>query len=169
MTFQVTIILCVLLAIIFNLVGFFILWVIDWNFRFLDFDCFVSLMLYHCLRCWPNNKTTLCRRFVLDAITTVSSMLKCSIWKVLLFIPNTQCWFNAEQIYATLAPHWNIIWYRPMYFSYLNVESVQRVQVGLSPVTKSPYWLTKLHSWGFSRHLHHWPDIDPHKEPKNPV
>ena len=46
-------------------------------------------MLYHCLRRRPNIKTTLRRRFVFDAITTVISMLICSIWKVLLFVSST--------------------------------------------------------------------------------
>ena len=138
------------LTTILNIVGLLLLWEIDWNFRFLDSDFFVGLMLYHCLRRWPNIKTTLRRRFVFDAITTVSSMLKCSIWKVILFISNTQCWFNAEQPSATLAPHWNIIGYRPLYFNWLNVQGAERVQVGRVASDNGPlYWMAKIHSWAF--------------------
>ena len=56
-----------------------------------------------------------------------SSMSKCIIWTVLLFISSTHFWFNAEQLSATLVPHWNIIGYRPLCFNWLNVESAQRV------------------------------------------
>ena len=42
----------------------------------------VGLMLYHCPRRRPNIKTTLCRRFVLDGITTVILIVKCSTLKV---------------------------------------------------------------------------------------
>ena len=83
MTFQVTIMFELrfvrFLATIFNIVGLFLLWESDWNFRFLNSDFFVGLMLYHCLRRWPNMEITLRRRFLFDAITTVSSMLNCSI------------------------------------------------------------------------------------------
>ena len=58
---------------------FFLKVILNWNFRLLDFYFFVGLMLYHCLRRWPNIKTTLRRRFVFDGITTVSSMVICSI------------------------------------------------------------------------------------------
>ena len=44
--------------------------ILNWNYKFLDSDFFVGLMLYHCLRCWPNIKTTLCRCFVFNGITT---------------------------------------------------------------------------------------------------
>ena len=69
-------------------------WVIfimrDWlEFYISGFWLHIGLMLYHCLRRWPNIKTTLRRRFVFD--TTVSSMLKCNISKVLLFML-VQCW-----------------------------------------------------------------------------
>ena len=47
--------------------------------EFLDCDFLVGLMLYHSLRCWPNIKTTLRRRFVQDVITTLSPILKCSL------------------------------------------------------------------------------------------
>ena len=125
----------------------------DWNFRFLDSDFFLGLMLYHCLLRWPNIKTRLHRRFVFDAITTVSSMLKCR--KVLLSISMTQCRFNAEQPSATLAPHWNIIGYRYM------------VQVCLSLLTMGPYirWPRFM---GFFRHVHHCTNINPHSDPDNP-
>ena len=63
-------------ATILNIVWLFLLWENDWNFRFLDYDFFVGLLLYHCLWRWPKIKTTW--RFVFDAIITVSSMLKCS-------------------------------------------------------------------------------------------
>ena len=86
---------------------FFLKAILNWNFRLLDFDFFVGLMLYYCLRRWPNIKTTLRRRFVFDGITTVNSMLICSIWKVLLFISNTQCWFKAEQL-SELEDYWQI-------------------------------------------------------------
>ena len=135
------------LATIWNIVGLFLLWEIVWNFKFLDSDFFVDLMLYHCLWFWPNIKTTLRRRFVFDAITSVSSMLKCSILKVLLFISNTQCWFNAQQPSATLTPHWNIIGYRPLHFNWLNVEGAQRGQASVSPLTMGPYvdWPRFIH------------------------
>ena len=63
-----------ILIMFFSLKPFF-----NWNFGLLDFDFFVGLMLYHCLRHWPNFKTTLRQRFVFDGITTFSSMLICSI------------------------------------------------------------------------------------------
>ena len=108
-------------------------------------------MLYHCPQRWPNIKTTLRRRFVFDAFTTVSSMLISSIWKVPLFVSNTQWWFNAEQPSATLAPHWNSIGYRPLYFNWLNVEGAQRVQAGRVASDNGPlYWLAKMHSWASS-------------------
>ena len=151
MTFQVTIMFGLrfvrFLVTIWNIVGLFLLWQIDWNFRFLDSDLFFGLMLYHCLRCWPNIKTTLRRRFVFAAFTTVSSMLIYRIWKVPLFVSNTQCWFNAEQPSATLAPHWNSIGYRPLYSNWLNVEDAQRVQPVVSPLTMGPYidWPRFIH------------------------
>ena len=142
MTFQATIMFGLrfvrFLATILNIVGLFLLWQIDWNLKFLDSDFFVGLMLYHCLWRWPNIKTTLRRRFVFDAFTNVSSMLICRIWKVPLFVSNTQCWFNAEQPSATLAPHWNSIGYRPLYFNRLNVKGAQRVQAGHVPLTMGP-------------------------------
>ena len=115
------------MATILNIVGLFLLWEFDWNFRFLDSDFFVGLMLYYCLWRWENIKTTLRRRFVFDAITAACPMFKCRICKVLLFISSTQCWFNAEQLSATLAPHWNIIGYRPLYFNWINAEGARRV------------------------------------------
>ena len=133
------------LATILNIVGLFLLWEIDWHFRFLDSDFFVGLMLYHCLRRWPNNKTTLRRRFVFDAITTVISMLIFNIWKVLLLVSSTQCCFNAEQLSAMLGLHWNIIGYRPLYFNWLNVEGDQRVQAGHVACDNRPlYWLARF-------------------------
>ena len=155
MIFQVTIMFGLrfvrFLATILNIVELFLLWDIDRNFRFLDSDYFLALMLYHSLRRWPNIKTTLHRRFVFDVIATVSSMLICSIWKVLLFVSNTQCLFNAEQPSATLAPHWNIIRYRTLYFNWLNVEGAQRVQAGRVASDTGPlYWLAKIHSWASS-------------------
>ena len=149
MTFQVTIMFGLrfvrFLATILNIAGLFSLWEIDWNFRFLDSDFFVGLMLYHCLRRWPNIETTLRRCFVFDAFTTVSSMLICSIWKVLLFVSNTQCWFNAEQPSATLAQHWNIIGYRPLYFIWLNVVGAERVKAGLSLLGPYNDWPRFIH------------------------
>ena len=146
MTFQVTILFRLrfvrFLATILNIFGLFLLWDIDWNFRFLDSDLFLGLMLYHCLRRWPNIKTTLRRRFVFDAITTVSSMLKCRIWKVLLSISNAQCWFDAEQPSGTLAPHWNIIGYRPLYFNWLNVQGAS---LSVASDNGPLYWLAKIH------------------------
>ena len=53
--------------------------ILNWNFRLLDSDFFIGLMLHHCLRRWPNIKTTLRRHFVFYGITTASSMLLCSI------------------------------------------------------------------------------------------
>ena len=139
------------LATILNFVGLFLLWEIDWNFRFLDSDFFVGLMLYRCLRSWPNVKTTLRRRFVFDTFTTVSLMLICSIWKVLLFVSNTQYYVNAEQRSATITLHWNIIGYRPLYCNWLNVEGAQRVQAGgVASDTGPLYWLAKIHSWASS-------------------
>ena len=38
----------------------------------------VDQLVYHCLRRWPNIKTTLGRRFVFDIITTVILIGKCS-------------------------------------------------------------------------------------------
>ena len=55
--------------------------ILNWNFSILETDFFVGLMLYPCLRHWPIIKKTLRRRFVFDAFTTVSSMLKFSILK----------------------------------------------------------------------------------------
>ena len=77
------------------------------------------------------------------SLSAMQCNVKGSIWKVLLFISNTQCCFDAGPLSATLGPHWNIIGYRPMYFNLINVEGDQRVQVCLSPVTKGPYWLVK--------------------------
>ena len=78
-------------------------------------------------------------------------MLICSIWKVLLFVSNTQCWFNAEQTSATLAPNWNIIGYRLLYFNWLNVEGAQRVQAGRVASDTGPLnWLAKIYSWASS-------------------
>ena len=76
-------------------------------------------------------------------------MLKCSIWKVLLFISNTQCLFNAEQLSATLAPYWNIIGWRPLYFNLLHVESAQRVQVGRVTSDNGPLYklLARVCAW----------------------
>ena len=152
MTFQVTIMFGLrfvrFLATILNIVELFLLWQIAWNFWFLDSDFFVGLMLYHCLRRWPIIKTTLRRRFVFDAFTTVSSMLICSIWNVPLFVSNTQCWFNVKQPSATLAPHWKSIGHRPLYFNLLNVEGAQRVQAGGVASDNGPlYWPAKIHSW----------------------
>ena len=127
------------------------LWEVDWNFRFLDSAFFVSLMLYHCLWYWQNIKTTLRRRFVFDAIKTASSMLKYRIWKVLLFISSTQCWFNAESLRVTLAPHWNIIGYRPLYFNWLNVEGSRRV--GHVASDKGPLFNNQDLFMGFCRHV----------------
>ena len=50
---------------------------------------YVGLMLYHCLRRRPNNKTTLGVRFVFDGITTVDLIVKCSTYKITNV--NTQC------------------------------------------------------------------------------
>ena len=58
-----------------RLIGIFFLAVIlNLNFRLLYSNFFIGLLLY--LRRWPNIKTTLCRRFVFDGITTVSSIFK---------------------------------------------------------------------------------------------
>ena len=126
----------------------------------------VGLMLCHCLWRWQNIKTTLRRRFVLEAIITASSMLKCRIGKVLLFISSTQCWFNAEQLSATLAPHWNIIGYRPLCFNLLNVESAQRV--GRVASDKGPLFDNQDAFMDFSRHVNHWTEVSSHSDPKNP-
>ena len=53
--------------------------ILNLTFRLLDSDFFVGLMLYHCLRRWPNINTTVRRPFKFDGITTISSMLKCNI------------------------------------------------------------------------------------------
>ena len=129
-------------------------------------DFFIGLMLYHCLWRWQNIKTTLSRRFVFDAITTASSILKCTIWKVLLFISSTQCWFNTEQLSATLTPHWNIIGHRPLYFNWLNVEGAQRV--GRVASGKGPLFNYQHSFMGFCRHLNHWTNVGPHSDPENP-
>ena len=85
--------------------------ILNYNFSLLDSDLFVGLMLYQCLWRWPNIKTTLRRRFIFDGITTVSSIWKFSIWKVLLSISKTQCWLNAcLPPSATLAPHETLLY-----------------------------------------------------------
>ena len=66
------------------------------------------------------------------------TMFTGSVWNVLLLLSNTQCWFNAEQLSATLVPHWNSIWYRTLYFNLLNVEGAQRGQVGRVDSDKGP-------------------------------
>ena len=54
-----------------------------------------------------------------------------------------------------------------MYFNLLNVEGAQRVQVGVSPLTKGPYGNQDSFR-GFCRRLHHWTNIHLHSDPDNP-
>ena len=97
-------------------------------------------MLYHCLRRWPNIKTTLRRRFVFDAITTVSSMVKCRRW------PHIETLLDIGLC--------------------ILIDKMYRVQVCLSPLTMGAFidWPRFM---DFSRHVHHCTNINPHSDPEN--
>ena len=62
-----------------------------------------------------------------------------------------------------LAPHWNIIGYRPLYFNWLNVEGAQRVQAGRVASDNGPIdWLAQIQSWASPNKY----NIDPHSDPE---
>ena len=59
----------------------------------------------------------------------------------------------------------NIIWYRPLYFNWLNVEGAQKV--GRVASDKGPLFNNQDSFVGFSHHVNNWTDVDPHSDPEN--
>ena len=81
-----------------KLIGiFFIFWaaILNWNFRLLDSDFFVGLMLYHCLRCWSNIKTTLHRCSCLMELQLLVQSLNVAFEKFYCPYQVPKCWFIA--------------------------------------------------------------------------